>query len=268
MLTREDVEFMLKSQRESYNDTISRLVDSFETRVSKVEKDLSDSKLEIERLKITNENLNSTISKLVEETESIKPILSSSEATQQSTLTRVDYLEDQSRRNNLRFDGLREDNGENWEQTTKKVKDLVKEKLGFETEISIERAHRVGKPNSQKPRTIVAKFLHFNDKQNIIRNSPKLKGTNIFINEDLCLASQAKRREQLPKLREARSQGKIAYFVHTRLVVKDRIVQDRRPEEESSGAASHGRSDHVSPNPPPPTVKPKRGRGRGRTSGH
>ena len=78
----------------------------------------------------------------------------------------------------------------------------------------------------------MAKFLRYNDEENIIRNSRKLKGTNIFINEDLCQASQAKRRDQLPQLKQARSQGKIAYFVHTRLVIKDRQV-DRNSQVNS-----------------------------------
>ena len=37
----------------------------------------------------------------------------------------------------------------------------------------------------------------------------KLKGTNIFNNEDLCEASQTKRRAQFLQLKQDRSQGKI-----------------------------------------------------------
>ena len=188
MISREDVELLLKTQRDSFNDSISHLVKSFEHRIDKVEKELSASKVEVERLKSTNENLNSSIAELVQEIENFKPALTNSETLQQTTLSRVDQLEDQFRRNNLRFVGVQEDSGENWEQTTKKVQDLVKEKLGFDTEVAIERAHRVGQPNSPRPRTIVAKFLHFRDKESILRNSPKLKGSSIFVNEDLCLA--------------------------------------------------------------------------------
>ena len=41
-------------------------------------------------------------------------------------------LEDRSRRNNLRIDGVPENEYETWEQTEAKVKSLVKEKLGIE----------------------------------------------------------------------------------------------------------------------------------------
>ena len=60
----------------------------------------------------------------------------------------------------------------------------------------------------------------------------------MFINEDLSLASLAKRREQLPQLKEARSRGKIAYFVHTKLVVKDRLLRSSLVESGAVGGAS------------------------------
>ena len=162
----------------------------------------------------------------------------------------MDYLEDQSRRNNLRFEGIVEETGENWEQTAKKVEVIVREKLGITDTIQIERAHRVGKHNSERPRLVVAKFLRFNDRENILRSSGKLKGTNIYINEDLCETSQAKRRSQLPQLKQARSQGKIAYFVHTRLVIKDRVaphqINNERTRVTSNSSASNQQRSEAS----------------------
>ena len=83
------------------------------------------------------------------------------------TASRLDYLEDQSRRNNLRVDGLPEDECENWEKTSRKVTLLVKDKLGIPGTISIERAHRVGRQQADRPRTIVARFWNYTDKENI-----------------------------------------------------------------------------------------------------
>ena len=42
------------------------------------------------------------------------------------------------------------------------------------------------------------------------------------MNEDLSHRVMQRRKELMPKLREARSNGKIAYLVYDRLVVKDR----------------------------------------------
>ena len=44
-----------------------------------------------------------------------------------------------------------------------------------------------------------------------MRSTRILRGTNIYLNDDVCVASQA------------RAQGKIAYFMHTKLIVKDRF---------------------------------------------
>ena len=60
----------------------------------------------------------------------------------------IEELEDRHRRNNLRFMGIKEKSGvesETWEESETKVK-FFAEKLGLETdEITIERAHRIGK---------------------------------------------------------------------------------------------------------------------------
>lgn len=58
-----------------------------------------------------------------------------------------------------------------------------------------------------------------------MRNVAKLQGSHIYINEDLCPASQEKKKAQLPLLKKAMSEGKIAYFRHTELIVKERSTQ-------------------------------------------
>ena len=123
--------------------------------------------------------------------------------------------------------------------------------------MEIERAHRVGKFMSDKPRPVIAKFLRFTDKQNILRNSRKLKGTNVFINEDLCEASMVKRRDLLPQLKQARGQGKIAYFSHARLVIQDPLPSSNLVSASARSSVpplSGGNTEHLSgsnSSPPP-----------------
>lgn len=57
----------------------------------------------------------------------------------------------------------------------------------------------------------------------MIRNARKLRSTGIYINEDLCPASQEIVKSQLPRMKQARSEGKTAYFKHTRHVFKERM---------------------------------------------
>lgn len=61
----------------------------------------------------------------------------------------------------------------------------------------IERAHRIGKYDSGKCRPVMVKFTFFKDKQQIIGNSPKLKGTNFAVREDFSLQTRLARKKLL-----------------------------------------------------------------------
>ena len=58
---------------------------------------------------------------------------------------KLEYLENQSRRNNIRIDGISEEENELWDTTAEKVKHVLTEKLGLAAAPDIERAHQVGR---------------------------------------------------------------------------------------------------------------------------
>ena len=88
----------------------------------------------------------------------------------------------------------------------------------------IERAHRTGGDNhSGKPKTVVVKFESYKDRDTVIRAARKEKPRDVYVNEDLSQRVMARRRELMPRLREARGQGKIAYLSYNKLVVRDRV---------------------------------------------
>ena len=93
-------------------------------------------------------------------------------------LQKTIYLENQSRRNNLRFEGLLEDNGETWETTEEKVKKVLVDKLNLEPVPEIERAHRAGRPTrhdgTPKPRTVVCKFTSYKAKESILKTARRM----------------------------------------------------------------------------------------------
>lgn len=155
---------------------------------------------------------------------------------------RINYQEDYSRRKNLRITGIQErQGGETWEQTTETVSNLLDEKLQLPT-MKLERAHRVGPFNSSRPRTIVARFENFGDREAVVRNAKKLKGTNIYISDDLCPASQEKKRNQIRLLEQARQEGKIAYFKYTKLIIKEREGLPSRNASSANDSELPGRS--------------------------
>ena len=51
-------------------------------------------------------------------------------------------LEDRSRRNNIRIEGVNENENETWDDTTNKVEEIIKNRLGITKDVIIERAQR------------------------------------------------------------------------------------------------------------------------------
>ena len=76
---------------------------------------------------------------------------------------KMEYLENQSRSNDIRVNGIPESDNETWQDTEAKVKQAIKDNLRIE--VDIERAHRVerrkaksGQANQNHPRTIVCRL--------------------------------------------------------------------------------------------------------------
>ena len=140
----------------------------------------------------------------------------------------IDYMENQTRRNNLRIDGVIESPAETWADTEAAVRKTLVTSLKLSerhaNDIRIERAHRTGGDNhSDRPKTVVVKFESYKDRDTVMRAARKEKPRGVFVNEDLSQRVMARRRELMPRLREARQQGKIAYLSYDRLVVRDRV---------------------------------------------
>ena len=130
-------------------------------------------------------------------------------------------LEDRSRRNNLRILGIKEDPRESWEECENKIFDLLEEKLEMETSnITIERAHRVGENSNDKERAKVVQFSFYKDKINILRNW-KFKGTKISIFDDFSQETMQIRKEKWKEVLTNRKQGKISYLQYRSVICKE-----------------------------------------------
>ena len=79
-------------------------------------------------------------------------------------------LEDRNRRNNLRIDGIRETEKETWKECEEKVMALLENKLNIK-DVIIERAHRMGKRQRNRPRTTIFKLLNYKDKERILEHT-------------------------------------------------------------------------------------------------
>ena len=131
-------------------------------------------------------------------------------------------LEDRSRRNNLRIDGIAEDQNESWHECEEKVLEVIKEKLEIQDPIEIDRCHRMGKHKRNRPRTIIFKLNKFKDKQKILQNARNLKYTGIFIYKDFCDDTMELRKSLWEQVLEHHWQNKITYLNYSSIVVGDR----------------------------------------------
>lgn len=129
-------------------------------------------------------------------------------------------IEDRSRRNNLRIEGLKESENENWSVSESKVQKLFEDTLTLKN-IQIERAHRTGFRNAHKTRPIVVKLLNYKDKVEILRQAKNLKGKNIYINEDYCAETTVIRNELRVQLKKEREGGKYAVISYDKLIIRD-----------------------------------------------
>ena len=114
---------------------------------------------------------------------------------------------------NLKFAGIPESEGESQEDTRRILVEFLSNQLGFyhPEEIEFQRLHRIGK-KGDRPRMIIARFLRYADRERVMKNAFKLKETDFKIFEDLPKELFSLRKKYLPAFYEAKKAGKKAVF--------------------------------------------------------
>ena len=189
---------LLDSQNQAYRGAMEVFLKQVNENVSSLQSTVSELKMSLEYTQKEVDELKQEVKKYHEDKKhdhdvikTLKEDLHASEKVIKELEDRANYQEDYSRRNNLQIIGLDErPGGETWEQTAVRVTQLIEEKLELPN-TELERAHRVGRRDDNRSRPIIARFAKFGDREAVMRNVTKLRGTKIFINEDLCPASQS-----------------------------------------------------------------------------
>ena len=80
--------------------------------------------------------------------------------------------------------------------------------------IEYQRVHQMGKPRKEnrRERIIIARFLRFSDRERVLKCGRTLKDTGCKVYEDLPKEIHEMRKLQMEKLKNARKDGKHAYF--------------------------------------------------------
>ncbi|PIK60325.1 hypothetical protein BSL78_02756 [Apostichopus japonicus] len=131
------------------------------------------------------------------------------------SLKEINELEQYSRRNCLRVFGIEDRPNEN---TSTIISEIASKYFGYTpSQKDIDRSHRVGQKEANKPRAILVKFSNYEARDRLIKNRRKLKGTKIVIREDLTKPNQdlLKATKNCPMVKSAWSHdGKIIALVN------------------------------------------------------
>ncbi|CAH3148598.1 unnamed protein product [Porites lobata] len=205
---------MLDVQQSMLKTLFDSFISTVNARVDKLADSIASLKASLEFTQKDFGDLSSLKSKLVGAEKDIVEIKNTVELQG----NKIEYQENQSRRNYIRVFGIPESAGETWEMAETKVRAAIKEKLNIE--VDIEHAHRV-EPDA-KPRVIVCQLSSWKQKETVIRKARKEKPEGLFICEDLSQATLEKRKPHLEKLKAAKQAGKSAYFILDRLIIRDK----------------------------------------------
>ena len=256
------------------DQNLSTIKSFVELITSKQEREISSLRQENIELQRSLEFTQSEVSSLKTEISELKNsmVANNSQNTQEIS-ERVRTLEDRARVKNIRICGLTENEDENAEQTQNKVKKLLSEKLQI-NEVNVNAAFRVGQRTpGNEPRTIIAELPSVRDKVTCLKMSSRLKGTNVYVNEDVSRATQEIRKTKLPLLKQRRQEGNIAYFSGTEIIVKRRQTQNSPPPPTSSQSSNNPESyaatanNNLNMDTRSGRITNLRGRGNGRGNG-
>lgn len=141
--------------------------------------------------------------------------------------------------------GIKEDENEEKEQTMEKVV-LIMQKIGVEINatVDLEEVIRMGKQKDSRVRPILIKGIRAGTRTKIFMNTRLLRGTDIWIEEDLPKKVQEERKLLIGKMKEARQNGLRAFIRYNKLIIEKseqkgetssgkRTVLERSPEGDS-----------------------------------
>ena len=226
---------LLETQERTFKYTIELLTKNFKDDINEIKRTVEDLKTSLNFSQKDIDDIKSRIYKAEERIMEAEEGIHDAQADIDHSLDQQEYLENQSRRNNV-F-GIPEKDAkeglESWEESEQLVKNEIKSKLKIEVDLNIERAHRVGKLRPQpshrhdgsnvkiRPRPIIVRFQSWKDKEMVVKKARQLKPEIIQFYEDYSKRTLDRRKEKIPELIQARKRSKRAFLVMDRLTVTD-----------------------------------------------
>ena len=218
-------------------DTIESRLSQMHTTLASIEENVSRLDSDVEDLKTKSKQLGSTVNELKESIEfneeDISDLKLENQKLQQDICElqkQLLYMETYSRRENVKFVGLLEEQVDNMnggdedhngaqakiEDTRGIIYKFLEHQLKIPNarqKIEFQRLHRLGKSKNGSSRPIIARFLRYGDKELVMDQARKhLKDTEFHVYDDIPKLLYDSRKGQMKKLQKAREKGFTAYF--------------------------------------------------------
>ena len=220
------LKLLLEVQANAYNDSINRMHNDINEYKTEQEVRYQEIKTSLEFTQKEYDDLKKEFAKLKEENGKLYHEVTNLNRTHHTTIPqikefedRLDYLDDKQRKCNLIVSGLTENEVENNEQSHKNILQFFEGKMNLPN-MELVAAHRLGRPRPNNIRDILVKFRNQDQRDAVFKKKKCLQGNHVFIREDYCKSTQDIRKQLLPKLQEARKQGKVAFLDYRELVIK------------------------------------------------
>lgn len=176
----------------------------------------------ITSLQNTNQDLHTSFKSFTDQMQAV---------TKENKLMKETILDLQTRsmRDNLIFSGIQEKSPDNPESL---IKNFMTTHLRLPPDtvqnITFHRVHRLGKQSDNRPRPIIAKFEHFQQKELVKSKGKELKGTTFRLNDQYPREINERRKILYPILKENRKNNKRASLVVDRLYIDGQLFRSTK----------------------------------------
>lgn len=141
---------MLQQQQENFKCCVQIMIESVNKRMDDVIRDLQGVKTSLEFTQASVDGMSKEQKAAVAEIKRLDIAIKKLEEDlakipSLDCMEKLDYIENQIRRNNILVDGIPDEKGESWDESERKVRAVIQKNLGLDVNnIEIERAHRIG----------------------------------------------------------------------------------------------------------------------------
>lgn len=184
--------------KEEIMAAMKQKVDSYEEKIETLEREVSDQKEDIARLKSIVDGM----ANFEEEVKTMRAKMDAMADVYDDLQTKMHDV-DKTIKNNLLFYGLVPDfTPEIPSMLVQRIQDLFKFNLGISRQIQLQKVSRLTTgPEIRGCRPVLVAFLHFKDREEVLSKTKLLKSSNIYVSEDLSRKIREQRTELFKYIR-------------------------------------------------------------------